>query len=259
MSETVTTAILPTAWMATSGEVDNLMDEVDRVRRVYGNYARDRQDRWASDYAIHDERARLLRQTLAAATGGSATGGDLQVLDLGCGQGDLHDDLVSSGVRPDRIAGVDLIPDRLVQARERGLSVALASGSALPFKAGSFDLAVAFTVLSSIHDASVLAGIEANLKRVLKPGGALIVYDMRLPSPSNRSIRPITLRRLDQLFPGWFRASRSCTLLPPLARRVAPNPGGRYDALARVPILRSHTISVLRPPSTDDQRASRPR
>ena len=160
--------------------------------------------------------------------------------------GDLHDDRVFR-CASDRIAGVDLIPDRLVQARERGLSVALASGSALPFKAGSFDLAVAFTVLSSIHDASVLAGIEANLKRVHKPGGALIVNDMRLPSPSNRSNRPITLRRLDQLFPGWFRQSfvRACSL-----PAVSPPTQGRYGTLQGPdPAL----ISVLRPPSTDDR------
>lgn len=231
-------------------------EEVDRVRTVYAGYEGDRQQRWAGDHAILHERARLLTKSVHAALGEARWHHNATVLDLGCGQGDLHDDLVAAGIQTERITGVDVIPDRLSQAKERGRSVALASGSALPFRAGSFDLVVAFTVLSSIHDDGVLVGIEAEARRVLRPTGSLIIYDMRLPSPTNRSIQPITPRRLDQIFPGWARAARSCTLLPPLSRRVAPRPGPRYDALARIPFLRSHTISVLRPPSPDSRRPS---
>lgn len=231
-------------------------DEVDRVRTVYAGYEHDRQQRWASDHAILDERAHLLTRTVDRVLHNGHRNDGPTVLDLGCGKGDLHNDLVSAGIPADRITGVDVIRDRLLQARGRGLPVALASGSALPFRTESFDLVVAFTVLSSIHDDAVLRGIESEVRRVLRPAGSLIIYDMRLPSPTNRSIRPITRRRLDQLFPDWASATRSCTLLPPLSRRIAPQPGPRYDALARIPFLRSHTISVLRPPSPASRRPS---
>lgn len=223
------------------------MTEIDRVRSVYARYDRsDRAARWAADHAIHEERARLLRDAVAGCGGRPD---ELEVLDLGCGGGDLHDDLVAAGVAPGRIVGIDVIADRLRRARGRGLAVVEASGAALPFGDHAFDLVVAFTVLSSIHDPAVLSGIEAEVRRVLAPGGALIVYDMRLPSPGNRTIRPVTGRRLARLFAGWKRTSRSCTLLPPLARRLAPEPGPRYRSLAAVPLLRSHALSVLRPPA----------
>ena len=225
------------------------MNEIERVRGVYADYGRTgRQSRWRADHSIHVERAELLAAALASLTASYPTS-ELRVLDLGCGRGDLRDDLVAAGVAADHIVGVDVIPERLAEAHQRGLCVSLASGAALPFGTSSFDLVVAFTVLSSIHDDAVLAGIRAEVRRVLRPGGALIVYDMRLPSPGNRTIRPVTVGRLDRLFPGWMRSTRSCTLLPPLARRFAPEPGGRYRALARVPVLRSHAISVLRPPT----------
>lgn len=150
-------------------------DEVDRVRTVYAGYEADRQQRWAGDHAILDERARLLTTSVQAVLGDDRSHDSATVLDLGCGQGDLHDDLVSAGIRADRITGVDVIPDRLAQAKARGRSVALASGSALPLRTGSFDLVVAFTVLSSIHDDGVLGGIEAEARRVLRPTGAFII------------------------------------------------------------------------------------
>jgi SAM-dependent methyltransferase len=224
------------------------MDEIDRVREVYAGYHDDgRAERWQGDRAIHVERADLVAATLRSAWPDGRTR-DLDVLDLGCGRGDARDELVSAGIEPARIVGVDVLPDRLGEARDRGLPVALASGAALPLADRSVDLVVAFTVLSSVRDPDVLAGIEAEVRRVLRPGGVLLVYDMRLPSPGNRTVRPLTGRRLDALFPGWTRRTRSCTLLPPLARRVAPEPGGRYDLLSAAPPLRSHALTVLRPP-----------
>lgn len=223
------------------------MGESDRVREVYEAYDRSgRSERWAADEAIRVERGSLLRRLLSTATDHSSAA-ELRVLDLGCGRGELRADILSAGVQPGNLVGVDLIPERLIDAAERGLPVCAASGTALPFRSASFDVVLLFTVLSSVLDEHIVSGIEAELRRVLAPGGAVIVYDMRLPSPTNHAVRPLTARRLDRLFPTWERTSTSCTLLPPLARRVAATPGGTYSALAAVPLLRSHLMSVLQP------------
>lgn len=224
------------------------MSEIDRVRDQYVQYdLTGRSKRWANDRSIRAERTRLLSDALRQAAG-SRPLSDLSILDLGCGSGDLWDDMASFGVDPRRITGVDVLPHRLVARTKSATPVALASGAALPFRSCTFDLIVMFTVISSIRDASVLFGLEREAQRTLRPGGALVVYDMRLPSPGNRAVQPVTARRLDQIFPGWRRTSRSCTLLPPLARHLAPQPGRRYDSFVAAPVLRSHLISVLRPP-----------
>ena len=224
------------------------MSEIDRVRDQYVQYdLSGRSKRWAADRSIRAERTRLLSDALSQAAGTRPLS-DLSVLDLGCGSGDLWDDLALIGVDPRRITGVDVISLRLEARTNAATPVALASGAALPFRSCTFDLIVMFTVISSIHDASVLSGLEREARRTLRPGGALIVYDMRVPSPGNRAVQPVGARRLDGVFHGWTRTSSSCTLLPPLARRVAPEPGRRYDRLVAAPMLRSHLLSVLHPP-----------
>ena len=220
------------------------MDEVERIRQVYASYEADgREKQWGADAGMLAERERLLGDVLADLGAGHST----RVLDLGCGAGQLLGELQAAGIDPSGITGVDLLPDRLGLARDRGFGVAVASGAALPFGDDSFDLVTCFTVLSSVRDCDVLAGLPHEIARVLRPGGSLVLYDMRLPSPHNRAVIPLPLGRIRGLFPGWSVTSQACTLLPPLARSLAPRPGPRYDRLARVAVLRSHRLSVLRP------------
>lgn len=224
------------------------MGEVERIRAVYAGYDdAGRPGRWADDRGIHAERA----DRLAAVLRRRPHPERLRVLDLGCGRGDLLPELATAGVRPDHVVGVDLLPDRLVGARDRGLRALVASGTALPFPDDCFDLVVAFTLFSSVPDPAVRHRIAGELGRVLRSDGAAVVYDLRLPNPANRSLRPLARRDLAALFPGWRQDGGTLTLLPPLARRVAPDPGRRYRTLSALPALRSHRLTVLRPPGDD--------
>jgi SAM-dependent methyltransferase len=60
----------------------------------------------------------------------------------------------------------------LAYARARGVRVARAVAEALPFAAGAFDYALFVTTLCFLEDAA--AGL-AEARRVLKPGGALVI------------------------------------------------------------------------------------
>lgn len=223
------------------------MNEVERVRGVYADYERgDRAGRWATDHGIHAERRALFADVLVT-LGPPA---NFKVLDLGCGRGDLIDDLLSAGIRAQNVFGLDLLPDRLGEAAERGVGVVVASGGAIPFGDGQFDLVTAFTMFSSVGDDATIRRMEREIERVLSPQGSLVIYDLRLPSPGNPAIRPLPQRRLRDLFPGWTIEGRSCTLLPPVARRLAPEFGPKYRALAGVSMLRSHRLSVLEPPAS---------
>src|SRR5690606_28099006 len=138
------------------------------IRATYEDYRRSgRSNKWSQDRSIHAERSSALSELLQDVDHIDRA----RVLDLGCGRGDLLPELVAAGVDPGRVVGVGLLPDRLTAAREGGLRTAVASGTTLPFPDSSFDLVVAFTVLSSVTDTNIRDRIANEIGRVLRPGG----------------------------------------------------------------------------------------
>ncbi|HEY8216622.1 MAG TPA: class I SAM-dependent methyltransferase [Acidimicrobiia bacterium] len=94
------------------------------------------------------------------------------ILDAGCGPGGNGAWLAEHG----DVIGVDLAPEALdfVRDRHRALAPVRASIGALPFPEGSFDVVVGVTVVYSITDD---AGAVRELARVLRPGGALMLFE----------------------------------------------------------------------------------
>src|SRR5512145_2567439 len=90
------------------------------------------------------------------------------VLDVGCGTG-RNLPLYRPGVR---VVGLEPSPDALARARRRAPGVPLVQGvaEALPFRTGVFDTVVSGLVFCSVP---APAGGLAEVRRVLKPGGAL--------------------------------------------------------------------------------------
>ena len=94
------------------------------------------------------------------------------MLDVGCGTGKFARLLAERGLA--RVWGVDPSAEMLAEARKRvPSSVGLKLGQAerLPFKAGSFDAAVLWTVVHLIERRLAFA----ELGRVLAPGGRLAI------------------------------------------------------------------------------------
>jgi ubiquinone/menaquinone biosynthesis C-methylase UbiE len=91
-----------------------------------------------------------------------------RVLEAGCGTG-----LILREVAPvARLAvGVDLSPAMLDRARARGLAVAHASVTDLPFPDDGFDVAYSFKVLPHVERIERALG---ELARVVRPGGHVI-------------------------------------------------------------------------------------
>jgi SAM-dependent methyltransferase len=96
-----------------------------------------------------------------------------RVLDAGCGSGPLVADLAARGAQ---VTGFDASPAMVRIAQERlGPDVPLLVAdltAPLPFATGEFDDAVAALVLHYLEDWS---GPLAELRRVLRPGGRLVV------------------------------------------------------------------------------------
>ena len=97
-------------------------------------------------------------------------GGGHHILDAGCGTGN---NLVHFRARG-RPVGVDLSEDALRFCRTRGVLAARASVLALPFGGSVFDLVTSFDVLYHRWVEDDRAAV-AELARVLKPGGLLLV------------------------------------------------------------------------------------
>jgi demethylmenaquinone methyltransferase/2-methoxy-6-polyprenyl-1,4-benzoquinol methylase len=101
------------------------------------------------------------------------------VLDLACGTGDLTIDLLRH--RPEaRVVGADLSRVMLSLAAKKMPAVPLvnAPAEALPFREGSFDAAMIAFGIRNVPD--YRAGL-AELRRVLKPGGRLVVLEFSTP------------------------------------------------------------------------------
>lgn len=175
------------------------------------------------------------------------------ILEIGCGRGDVLFE-IGTLVNTDwsRVYGIDLILDRIREARSAvpHARTWVQSAERLPFMRGSVDVILAFTVLSSIHELPTLQSVAQSAWRVLAPGGCMIIWDMRYPNPQNPNVHPVTKRTLHSLFPEAQIESRSLILIPQLARRIRTP--FFYTALRCIPGLRSHRLSVLTKPRSDN-------
>jgi trans-aconitate methyltransferase len=89
------------------------------------------------------------------------------ILDLGCGDGALTEEIANAGAS---VTGADSSDAMLAAAKKRGLNVVKASGDALPF-ADEFDAVFSNAALHWIADAeAVIAGVH----KALCPGGRFV-------------------------------------------------------------------------------------
>ncbi|MEV6692232.1 methyltransferase domain-containing protein [Micromonospora sp. NPDC051196] len=139
------------------------------VRRAY--------DTVAQDYAAYfpDTRAEtsLDRAMVDAFAEAVSSGGDVRVLDAGCGTGRMSRYLADRGCR---VQGVDLSPGMIAMARRDNPDLAFAVGSLseLPYPDDRFDGVLLW--YSIIHTPPAgQARIFAEVARILRPGGHLLV------------------------------------------------------------------------------------
>jgi SAM-dependent methyltransferase len=109
-------------------------------------------------------RRRVLRATLDSLELASPC----RILDAGCGSGRTLDELADYG----DACGVDLSPAAVDATRSRGHAAYLGAVGDLPFADASFDLVTCLDVIEHTHDDRRTL---AELRRVTRPGGALLV------------------------------------------------------------------------------------
>ena len=226
------------------------MTETERIARAYKEMEARAGARWSlanpGNRKILSERRRVIRHLFRRR--GWLPLGDRRVLEVGSGTGWELAQMVELGARAEHLVGVELLPDRVANARRAYPTIEFhqANAEKLDFSDSTFDVVMAITIFSSILDRGMADNVASEIVRVMRPGGALLWYDVRYDSVSNASVKGVGHARIRNLFPALHGSLRSVTLLPPLARRLGPATGVLYPTLASLPPLRSHLVGLLR-------------
>jgi ubiquinone/menaquinone biosynthesis C-methylase UbiE len=198
----------------------------------------------------------VLAQDAAMIRGLQSVGLDPQtarVLDVGCGDGASLWLLMRLGFEANNLHGVDLLESRIASARTRHPSIHFdcADATHLPFEDGSFDVVMESTMFIHATDEALARKIAAEMTRVTKPGGTLLISDWRYAKPRNRHYKAVTSKRLAALFQtdvltefqNRFRGS----LLPPVGRFFSKHSAWSYFAVQTLfPFLNGHMVTILK-------------
>jgi len=160
--------------------------------------------RWASFYDVlanimtlgHIRRLRVLTVGNALLQSGE------NVLDVGCGTGGVTIPAKLQVGKNGRVAGIDPAPEMVAVARQKasraGLEIDFRVGviESLPFPDGTFDAVTSSLMMHHLPEHVQVKGL-AEIKRVLKPGGRLLIADMMRPSTSflKRFFTPLALHQ----------------------------------------------------------------
>jgi SAM-dependent methyltransferase len=103
-------------------------------------------------------------------------------LDVGCGTGALAERLAARGYQ---MVGIDPSDGMLDVLRDRCPAVRAirASGTALPFEDDSFDLVLTVAALHHIADAEAVRQTLAEMVRVSRPSGRILIWDHNPRNP----------------------------------------------------------------------------
>ncbi|MCC7208172.1 MAG: class I SAM-dependent methyltransferase [Anaerolineae bacterium] len=227
--------------------------DLDRLRT---EYARRRQSE--SDKALYStfnpaylfalqQRQRATIQMLRRRGLGSLAG--KHILEIGCGSGGVLLEYLGYGTTAASLAGIDLLPARLIDGHHRlpGLALACADGQKLPFPSGHFDLVLQYTAFSSVLDLQIKANMAAEMVRVVrKPDGLILWYDFWL-NPNNPHTKGICPEEIKQLFSSCNIHLRRTTLAPPITRRLVRVSWILCELLENLRLLNSHYLAIIRP------------
>ena len=176
----------------------------------------------------------------------------MRILEVGCGCGTWLQQFLRLGARPQNLAGVDLLEERIVAARELlpcGTTLLCGNAENVDFPSGSFEIVLQSMLFSSILDRDTRKHIAAEMLRLLAPNGYILWYDFFLDNPFNPDVKGMKKRDITECFPNCRLALIKTTLAPPIGRRIPGSSPLMYCLLASIPFLRSHYFGRIVPTS----------
>jgi ubiquinone/menaquinone biosynthesis C-methylase UbiE len=172
-----------------------------------------------------------------------------RILEIGCGTGAWLREFVSWGAKPENITGIDLLPERVAQAKQLSpttMTIRCGNASQLALPKASFDIVFQSAVFTSILDRRTKDEIAAEMLRVVRSDGLIVWYDYHVNNPSNPDVRAVKKREIHELFPRCNIELHRATLAPPLGRWIAPRSWMLACFLEKIPLLCTHYIGIIR-------------
>lgn len=159
--------------------------------------------RWAGQYDLFVQimtrgRETALRENMIAMAGVTA---GTAVLDVGCGTGSLTRQAKIAAGSSGRVCGIDAAPEMIEVARSKAaqkrLDVEFQVGviEALPFLDATFDLILSSLMFHHLPGDLKRRGL-IEMRRVLKPGGRIAIFDLRVPKRPKQIFSLATLAHL---------------------------------------------------------------
>jgi ubiquinone/menaquinone biosynthesis C-methylase UbiE len=172
----------------------------------------------------------------------------LRVGDIGCGVGTWLLEFVQWGADPSMVGGIDLMPERLDRARRRIPQADLYVGNAseLPWPDEHFDLLSQILVFTNMSDPALKRVTAQEMLRVLKPGGGILWFDLRVDNPHNPEVKGLRRDEIRSLFPGCSVELTPTLLAPPISRLIAARCWALGEALHALPFLCTHYAGLIR-------------
>lgn len=110
-----------------------------------------------------------------------------RILEVAVGTGTMLAEIVNRARRESLVAGVEISPGMIRKAARRVQAVLIeASAERLPFRDGSFDLLYNCYMLD-LMPLSTIPSVLAEFRRVLEPGGRLVLVNMSKENPEKRT------------------------------------------------------------------------
>jgi ubiquinone/menaquinone biosynthesis C-methylase UbiE len=226
-----------------------LLSEEIRIKSVYAQRRGASRYSWFNPgYLFYIQQLESQVLSLLRSEGLHAALSDKKILEIGCGYGSWLREFIKWGASPSNLTGIDLLPDRIEKARQlcpQGVELLCGNASKLPFDDDSFDLAVQFTVFSSILDPDMKKGLASEMVRVVKRGGRILWYDFFVNNPKNSDTRGISRGEIARLFPDCRIRLHKVSLVPPLSRLLAPYSWLACYALERLRLFNTHYLGTI--------------
>ena len=123
------------------------------------------------------------------------------ILDLATGSGVLAHE-IKRQMPGARIVGADFCAPMLAVARRRGIKeLVIADGLALPFLDERFDVV---TIAFGLRNMASYETALCEVRRVLRPGGHVVILDFSLPGPPLRPLYRFYLHHVLPVLAGWL-------------------------------------------------------
>jgi SAM-dependent methyltransferase len=224
------------------GETDAVAARYARRSAVVERYSMLRPEVWQT---VHERQRAML--ALFVRLGWNDLGA-VDAIEVGCGAGGNLLELLRFGFAPERLAGIELLPERLALAqRVLPAAVRLHGGDAaeLALPPASVRLVLQSTVFSSLLDDAFQQRLAAAMWSWVAPGGGVLWYDFTVDNPRNPDVRGVPIARIRALFPDARLRWRRVTLAPPLARALCRVHPSLYGVANTLPLLRTHVLAWL--------------